>query len=206
MSAADLLNGVTLYIARHGETEANAVGRFQGRNDTPLTERGRAQAALVGRTIAAYLEQHPGLRFVSSPLPRTRATMEIILETLGQPRDGYDTDERIIEMDIGEWSGLTVAESEARDPAFYARRLLDKWNVAIPGGESYAMVAARAEAFLADLRTDTFAVSHGGFGRILRGLYGGLRWQDMSTMPEPQDCAFRLCHGTVGRIEPDNAA
>lgn len=206
MSGDDLLNGSTLYIARHGQTEANAAGIFQGRNDTPLTERGREQAALVGRTIAPYLEQHLGLRFVSSPLPRTRATMEIILEALGRPRHAYETDERIIEMDLGEWAGLTVAEAEARDPAFHARREIDKWNIPIPGGESYAMVAARAVSFLGGLKTDTFAVSHGGFGRILRGLYEGLRWQDMSTMPEPQDCAFRLCRGTVGRIEPDFTA
>lgn len=203
MSAADRLNGFTLYIARHGQTEANAVGRLQGRSDTPLTALGREQAALVGRTMAPYLQQHPDIRFVSSPLPRTRATMEILLDAAGRPRHGYDIDARIIEMDIGDWSGLTREEAEARDPAFYARREADKWTIPIPGGESYQMVAARAEAFLADLDADTFAVSHGGFGRILRGLYEGLHWRDMSVAPEPQDCAFRLCRGTVGRIDPE---
>src|SRR5258705_1596824 len=104
--ALELKSGITLYFARHGETVANVEHRFQGRNDTPLTELGRRQARMLADILAGCvaLRAHP--RFVSSPLPRTRTTMEIILDALGLPRE-YETDPRLMEIDLGDWSGLT---------------------------------------------------------------------------------------------------
>src|SRR4051812_8791543 len=91
--------GVTLYFCRHGETEANVQKRFQGHTrDTPLTPNGREQAQAIARTLLAVVPDPSTLSYVSSPLPRARTTMEIILNELGLPKDRYRTDPRLQEI------------------------------------------------------------------------------------------------------------
>jgi broad specificity phosphatase PhoE len=184
--------GITLYFARHGETEANTRKLFSGRKNTPLTARGREQAKAIGLALKNELGTAPSLSFVSSPLERARITMEIARETLGLPREGYVTDARIEEINLGEWDQLTTDEARARDPQLFAARAADKWHVHVPGGENYAEVAKRAEDWIASLAADTFAVSHGAYTRILRGLFLGLNANEMSALDEPQGVVFRI--------------
>jgi probable phosphoglycerate mutase len=201
-----LPEGVTLFFCRHGETEANAQGLFQGRNDTPLTERGRQQAREMALILRDFLPKDGPVRFVSSPLGRARATMEILRETLGLPVKDYETDPRLMEIDLGRWSGLTKKQSEDQDPALWAAREKDKGHVPAPGGENYMMVAARVESFVAEIKGDTVVVGHGACGRILRGLYTGLTWQQMSDLDEQQGVVFRFSHGVIARLEPEHKA
>jgi probable phosphoglycerate mutase len=193
---------LTLYFCRHGETEANVERRFQGRTiDTPLTQTGRLQAEALARALQTH-EPDPGrLQFVSSPLQRAQTTIEIIREGLGLSATGYAIDPRIAEIDLGKWDGLTDAQARALDPATYDRRQADKWNVRVPGGEDYADVAKRCEGWIADLRTDSFAVTHGAFTRILRGLFEGLTWKQMSDLDEKQGVLFRVRGSDVERFE-----
>jgi probable phosphoglycerate mutase len=187
-----LRDGITLYFCRHGETEANVEGRFQGwTRDTPLTARGREQARAIAATLRTEVSDLTALAYVSSPLPRARATMEIIRETDGLPRGGYVTDDRIKEINLGAWDGLTDAEVKARPQLGYEKRMSDKWDVRVPGGENYADVAARLENWIAELKNDTFAVSHGAATRILRGLFQGLDWKHMSALDEKQGVLYR---------------
>lgn len=200
--ALRLPKGVELYFSRHGETEANVEHRFSGKLDTPLTPNGRAQAQRIGEILLEALGPQPKLHFVSSPLQRARTTMEIIRGVLELPREGYAIDERITEIDLGLWDELTDAQARALDPAAFDARMADKWNVHVPGGgENYREVAARAESWIADLREDTFAVSHGAFTRILRGLFAGLGWKAMSDLDEPQGCVFRVMDDKVSRLD-----
>lgn len=200
--ALSLRRGVTLYFCRHGETEANVEKRFQGRSvDTPLTEMGRQQSRTIARTLLAAAPNVHSLAYVSSPLQRARTTMEIIRQELGLPKDGYKTDSRLQEIDLGIWDGLTDAQGCALDPALFQKRGNDKWNVRVPGGENYADVAARAESWIADLAVDTFAVSHGAFTRILRGLFSGLSWKQMSDLEEKQGVTFQVIGNTVTQLQ-----
>jgi hypothetical protein len=64
--APELKAGITLYFARHGQTVANVERRFQGRNDTPLTEHGRMQARMLAAILAEFLAGQTRPRFVSS--------------------------------------------------------------------------------------------------------------------------------------------
>jgi broad specificity phosphatase PhoE len=198
-----LAPGVTLYFARHGQTLANVQGRFQGWTvDTPLTPLGIEQARTLGLIVAREVAEPERLEFVASPLPRARRTMEIVLETLGLPADRFVTDQRLAEINLGAWDGLTHAEARALDQAAYAKREADKWNVCVPGqGENYAQVAARAADWIGGLRRDSCAISHGAFTRILRGLLGGLDWKQMSDLDEPQGCMFRVRDNTVTRLD-----
>ena len=197
----ELKPGLTLYFARHGETEANVQRRFQGTNDTPLTAHGRVQAQMLAAILAERLADKTTPHFVCSPLPRARTTMELILDALGLPRV-YDTDPRLMEIDLGAWSGLTDDEARALDPAMWDKRVHDKWSVRVPGGgENYAMVADRLTAWVKELDRDTLAISHGAATRILRGLFLGLDWEGMSNLDERQDCVFRYSEGTLTRFE-----
>src|SRR5581483_6708178 len=168
-----LAAGVTLYFARHGQTEANLAKRFSGTKDTPLTAVGRKQAEEIGLVLKRELGARPAITCVSSPLARARTTMEIARTVLALPPEGFGIEPRIQEIDLGQWDQLTDTEARALDPAYYDRRARDKWNVPALGGENYADVAARLTGWVNDLKTDTFAVSHGAATRILRGLFAG---------------------------------
>jgi len=199
--ALELKAGITLYLARHGETVANVEHRFQGRNDTPLTEHGRIEARMLASILAECLVGKPTPHFVASPLPRARTTMKMILTALGIPAR-YDTDPRLMEINLGAWDGLTDDEACALDPKMWDARIHDKWNVRVPGGgENYAMVAERLKAWASELREDTVAISHGAACRIFRGLFAGMNWEQMSALDEPQDCVFIFHGGTMRRAD-----
>ncbi len=189
----ELPEGLTLYFARHGETEANVAKRFQGHTiDTPLTPKGHKQAKRLARILEEHADDPASLAYVVSPMERARLTMRIVREHLGLPATGYRIEKRITEIDLGKWDGLTHEEARALDPAFYDKRNADKWNYRVPGGESYADVTERAESWIRSLKRDTFAISHGAFTRILRGLFQGLTPQEMSDLDEPQGTVFRV--------------
>lgn len=196
--------GVTLYFARHGETEANVAKRFQGHTvDTPLTTRGLKQTKALAKILRHHVKHPEQLKYVSSPLPRARLTMELVRDHLGLPIDKFRTDKRLCEIDLGQWDGLTHREARRLDPALFDRRENDKWHVRVPGGESYADVAKRAVGFVSGLKHDTFAISHGAFSRILRGLFTGLSAGEMSDLDEPQGVIFRA-RGNRVRLLKDN--
>ncbi|HSC59864.1 MAG TPA: histidine phosphatase family protein [Rhizomicrobium sp.] len=110
---------------------------------------------------------------------------------------------RAINMRLAHPDGLTDAEAKALDPAMFEKRGNDKWNVRVPGGgENYADVAARAESWIGEMTADTFAVAHGAFTRILRGLFMGVDWKAMSNLDEKQGVLFRVRGNTIKRFDP----
>ncbi|MCP5410592.1 MAG: histidine phosphatase family protein [Alphaproteobacteria bacterium] len=189
-------------MSRAIQTAANAAHRFSGCKDTPLTPLGLEQAARVGAILRGAVGPRPALSFVSSPLARARRTMEIARAELDLAPDGFAVDPRLEEIDLGDWDQLTDAEARALDPATFDRRMADKWDVRVPGGENYAQVAARVTDWFRGLKADTFAVSHGATTRILRGLLAGLDAAGMSGLDEPQGVVFRVRGGEVVRLDP----
>jgi probable phosphoglycerate mutase len=201
-----LPHGLTLYFARHGQTQANLEKRFSGKKDTPLTALGREQAREIGLVLKRDLGPEPAVACVASPLQRACTTMEIARGVLGLPPGGYTTDPRIQEIDLGLWDQLTGEEARALDPAYYDRRASDKWNVPAMGGEDYEDVANRLIAWIGDLKADTFAVSHGAATRILRGLILGLDVAQMSVLDEPQGVVFTARGAQITRLPPAGGA
>ena len=193
---------MTLYFARHGQTRANVEKRFSGYRDTPLTELGLAQARQVGLILQRELGTAPGYGFVCSPLARAVTTMTIARTTMGLPADGFATDNRLKEIDLGVWDQLTDEEARALSPTLFEQRGNDKWHLRVPEGENYAEVAARVSDWVRELKTDTVAVSHGATTRILRGLLAGLDWRAMSALDEPQGVVFRVRGAEVVRLDP----
>jgi len=161
----------TLYYIRHGETEWNASGRFQGWRDIPLNEKGRAQAVQAGEILRDLLARdgrdHAELPFVTSPLSRARETMELVRNALGATREGYALEERLRELGFGRWEGMTLDEMAADNPEIFEARNLDKWGVPAPDGESYAGLQERVQLWLGSLAQDAVVVAHGGTMRAL---------------------------------------
>lgn len=123
-------------FVRHGESEHNQQGRLGGLLDAALTARGRRQAAALGEALAA---ERP-VAVCSSPLARARDTAAAIAEVAGVL---VEVDDRLVELDYGDWDGRPVGEVPASD----WRRWRDDPDFAPPGGESLRAVRARAGAF-----------------------------------------------------------
>src|SRR6195256_98829 len=165
-----------LYFIRHGETDWNAERRLQGQLDIPLNDLGRRQSVRCGDILrglfAAGGRTADDFAFMSSPLLRARATMEIIRAGLGLvPRD-YATDGRLAEMSFGRWEGLTYQEITALDRAVLANRERDKWNFRPPDGESYAQLFSRVRNWHAGVTGDAVVAAHGGVARALMVVFG----------------------------------
>jgi broad specificity phosphatase PhoE len=165
-----------LIFLRHGETDWNVEGRLQGGKDIPLNAKGRWQAEQAGRTALKILGPAAvrAIPFVSSPLIRARATMELARGAMGLPPQDYALDPRVSELTFGDWEGLTWPDVQARAPQAAAWREGEKWTFQPPNGESYSMLAQRLEPWLESLRGETLVVSHGGVARALMATVGGL--------------------------------
>lgn len=166
-----------ILMVRHGESTWNAVRRWQGQADPPLSERGENQA----RRAALAAPDHAEFDLiVTSALERARRTGELIAEGLGVALGPGLTG--LSERSAGEWEGLTRGEIEDRYPGFLGRE--DR----PPGYEGDESVVARATAALRSLASDhagstVLVVSHGGVIHSLeRHASGGDGWQRLDNL------------------------
>jgi len=189
-----------IYLIRHGQTEMNRVGRFQGRLDSPLTPLGEAQARRVGARLRALVAEHGGdWAIEASPLGRTRRTAALIAESVGISVRGHD--ERLTEVDFGSWEGLTRDEIVALRPDLFESKAFFLLN---PDGEDYGSLSERVRSWMeeADAAAENrIAVTHAGVGRMMRGLYLGLAQAEMRALDTPQDAVFRFAGGRIERLE-----
>ena len=159
-----------LLLVRHGITDWNREGRFQGHRDPPLSDEGRDQARILGRRLAGS-DERP-VRIIASSLARARQTAELIAEALGGPP--VEAEPRLMEIGQGEWEGRTHAELEMEDPKRYAAWRRQIGHEQPPGGEPIDDALARIAAVLAEVtNTDDWpicVVSHGGTLRLLARL------------------------------------
>ena len=187
--------GVTLYFVRHGETDWNAAARYQGQVDIPLNDKGRGQALRNGLTLKANVPNAAALDYISSPLGRTRETMDILRDALGLPRDGVRYDDRLREMNYGHWEGQLAADLPKTDPEGVAERARDWWHWRPIGGESYEDLTLRIKAWVDTVKRDTVVASHGGVSRALRGTVVPVPREDVPRLPVPQDRVLVLRRG-----------
>lgn len=149
----------TFLFVRHGETDWNRAGRFQGSRDIPLNEEGRRQAAELARSW-----KNGGDLLYSSPLVRASETARILAQGTGLPWRG--TDPRLVERSYGQAEGLTLAERHQRFPG------------GVPDAEAAASMEARAWSFLESMTLEhpgrtLVVVSHGGLINVILGLVSG---------------------------------
>jgi probable phosphoglycerate mutase len=190
-----------ILLIRHGETEWNVEARIQGRMESDLTRRGQRQAAAMAELAGELVRRdgRAGWRLVSSPIGRAQRTAAMVASATGLR---VETDERLAEIHCGAWEGKLRAEIAHHYPEVFATR---EWFFGAPGGETFEDVSARAADWLDSLPPEpdrrVIAVSHGVWGRIARGVYGGLDRQTTLNQDVPQDAVFRLQNGQIDRFD-----
>ncbi|MBL8647435.1 MAG: histidine phosphatase family protein [Sphingosinicella sp.] len=194
-----LMTTPTLYLARHAETVFNAAARMQGHmGHTPLTRNGIRQADDMGRALRASLGPKPDIDLWASRSGRTMQTAAIIAEHL--ERDFFDirADDRLLEIDVGDWEGRLYHDIVAESGPVMCpdRRIFLRQP---PNGEWYPDIERRLQNWLADLDSarPALVISHGITARVLRGaLVGGTPFEP-GCVPLAKDAP----QGTVFRIE-----
>ena len=185
-----------IYLIRHGETEWNKEKRFQGHHDSPLTALGRSQAVSSAGILARALNgNRTELTFHTSPLGRARETAAIIQEHCALCHPVID--QRLREISMGSWDGLTLEEVKERWPEHH-----HNWKMReAPDGETYDSCHERMSEWLAEQSGVVVAVSPGVTSRILRGHYLGLSREDTMKLPVLQGVVWRLYRGNVDVLE-----
>ncbi|HHY38623.1 MAG TPA: histidine phosphatase family protein [Clostridia bacterium] len=138
----------TIYLMRHGETQWNKEGIFRGRADIPLNENGRIQAKAAGRR----LKRAAITACFTSPLVRAKETAEIVCKEIGLAEPALFGD--LIDVDFGEWEGLSKDQVAQMYPELYKRWQTDPVSVTFPCGESLTEVFSRAVAALLCIARD----------------------------------------------------
>ncbi|MCH4179543.1 MAG: histidine phosphatase family protein [Megasphaera sp.] len=141
-----------IILIRHGETQWNIEGRYQGQEDTHLSERGLQQ----GHMVAEGLKDTPIDVAVSSPLERSYMTASFCAALHGIT---VEKDDRLLEINHGDWEGRLAGEIEARYPVEFQQWHTQPQLVTMPGagGENLAAVCRRARAAF-----DDYAVKYDG--------------------------------------------
>jgi broad specificity phosphatase PhoE len=159
-----------LLLVRHGQSTWNAGGRWQGQADTPLSPLGEEQAQEATRRLATF----GFCRVIASDLQRARRTAEILAGALDLP---VEIDPDLREIDVGEWTGLTRDEIDARWPGELAEWAAGRGESTI-GGESRTHLTDRARAALVRAAASSspgdsvLLVSHGALIRNLDRVLG----------------------------------
>jgi broad specificity phosphatase PhoE len=162
-----------LIVWRHGRTQWNASGRFQGQADVPLDEVGRQQAERAADVLAKL----DPVRIVSSDLSRARETGQALGRRCGL---SVEPDVRLREIHVGSWEGLNGEEVRRFDPELAARFYRGEDVPRSATGETIGEVAARVSAALAEVGAAgpdgsvVVVATHGVAGRVGTCLLVGL--------------------------------
>ncbi len=184
---------VTLYLVRHGESESNVALRFAGQSDSPLTERGRAQAEAVAQALADVRFD----RVVTSDLSRARDTALVIAARHGLEVEPWP---ELREIDVGGRTGVRFAE--AHDIPDWREDLF----APVPDGEHGEEVLRRLTGAVRRLAAESAGktvcvVSHSGAIRILASYFlGVLPRLDRSPAPNT-NITVVATDGTTHRVE-----
>ena len=148
-----------LWLVRHGQTDWNTEFRIQGSIDKPLNATGIEQAHALAQKLA---DTHFDAIY-SSPARRAHQTASAIAQLLGLP---IRTDDRLKEISLGLWEGLTWQQVQDRYPEMFAKRKSDPVHFAPEGAETYGdlarrMVQAANEIALSHPGKRVLVVSHG---------------------------------------------
>ena len=156
---------MTIYVARHGQTEWNAENKICGITDITLTEKGIVQAG----ELAEQVKEKSVQIIISSPMKRAIATSRIVSEKCHIP---MIIDDRLVEQNYGVYEGVN-----RNDEHFLA----NKRNFAYryPNGESMMQVAVRVYTFLDEIKKqydgqNVLIVSHGGVCRIIKTYFSDM--------------------------------
>lgn len=187
---------VEIYLVRHGETEWNRRGLYQGTTDVPLSDLGRTQADQLRARLSGVVFHAA----YSSPLRRAVDTAEAVLAGSGVPVRLLP---ELREISYGLWQGRGSQPAGRCSPGLEWKWKHDPWRVRFPGGETLAEVRERAGSALARVLAahpgETVLVcGHGHLNRVL--LIHALGWprERFWEIDQPNACCYRIQLGGAG--------
>jgi broad specificity phosphatase PhoE len=187
-----------LLLARHGETDWNRDGRWQGHSNTRLNESGRRQAAALARELEGVDVLY------SSDLDRARETAEIVGAQLGLE---VHFDARLRERSFGAWEGLTTADIESRFAEPF-RRWREGESHGADDAEPFEAFGSRVNSFLEDVLKrhpdeTVLVIAHGGAIRVIHALAAGLDYvRDHTAIPSIANCVVARYAVRDGKLAP----
>lgn len=174
-------------MVRHGESHWNVEPRYQGQEDSGLTERGRDQAALAARTLMAEVGRQDVVW--SSDLPRARDTAQAYADLSGAT---VIEDKRLREISVGSWSGRTLPEIAAEFPEVVAASKAGE-DVRRGGGETFGEQRQRVVESLTEIAAldgDLALVfTHGGSIQVAAAHAAGVPSPGHRSMAPPSNCS-----------------
>ncbi len=180
-----------LLLVRHGETEANRMGMFQGRIDWPLNDNGRGQISQTAEKLADYVVDHVYV----SPAQRAQQTAEILNQKWDAP---LTLDERLWEIDHGTWEGKSFQEVRDADPEAWRAWLALEID-APHGGETLQETSNRLQQWYGEVKKryvgqePTLAVvAHGGCLQLLLA--------DLLRTPHSNLWPYQFHNGAVAEV------
>ncbi|NMO57113.1 histidine phosphatase family protein [Actinoplanes sp. TBRC 11911] len=186
-----------LVLVRHGQSLANVAfpaadarglleAEVSGRDaEVPLTALGESQARAVGHWLAQLPAGEVPQVVITSPYLRARETWRIAADTSGLELPAPTTDDRLVDRLLGDLEMMTRAAVNHHYPQESARRReIGEFNYAPPGGESFADIAVRLQAFLDDLNRDharqrVIVVAHDAVVLMMRAVIEQLSWDEV---------------------------
>lgn len=140
---------MTVYLIRHGKTEANEKRLYCGSSDLGLSEKGRAELSQLHYDLT-------NVRFLTSGMKRTNETLNILFGNVP-----YEEDRRFREVDFGDFE-MRGYEELKENPAYMAWCTGDNESNIPPNGESGQQMKQRVLEAFSEIREDTVLVCHGG--------------------------------------------
>ncbi|CAJ53608.1 histidine phosphatase family protein [Haloquadratum walsbyi] len=174
-----------ILVARHGETNWNRLGRMQGQRNSQLTDRGVHQA----ERLSEFINKFDVNRIISSPLGRAIETSKIVKARTNLP---LCSEERIKEIDFGEFSGHSEEYLRQKKPKFWARREQNKWNYEWPNGESYSDAYNRVGSFVEneDKLQKSVIIAHQSLNRVLIGQLLDMDPRELLEIDQPNNVIY----------------
>ncbi len=196
------MNLPTIYLLRHGQTEWNLEGRYQGQLDSPLTLLGKKQAEENAIKLSKHIDIHK-VKFFASPLGRAKSTAKIIARYSGLDYSSIIFEKNIQEFNYGIFEGKTKTYCQEQYKEVFTQREADKFNYLLEEGESYAEVSKRLKVWLASIshEKEVVVVAHEMINRTLRGIYCGLKNEEMLQLRQPNDLLIKLENGVETVLE-----
>jgi probable phosphoglycerate mutase len=190
-----------IFLLRHGQTEWNLEGRLQGRLDSPLTQKGHAQAALQRDILKPIFTAMPQIAIHASPLKRAWDTAFCAAD--GRVVHKHDL---LMEVSAGSWEGRLRADIVAERGGSAAEKDMFDLFLSAPDGEGAQALEARCRAYLTALTGPTVIVSHGVVSAFLRGLLRGLDLAEIAQLSHDQGVVCALSGGKEILLTTDTAA
>jgi probable phosphoglycerate mutase len=185
-----------IFLLRHGQTEWNLEGRLQGRLDSPLTEKGRAQAILQRDILRPVFDAYPQITFHASPL---RRAWDTALSAAGD--HSVEANDLLVEVSAGSWEGRLRADIVAERGGSAAEEDMFDLFLSAPDGEGATALDLRCRSYLNALTGPTVIVSHGVVSAFLRGLLRGLALPDIARLSHHQGVVFAMHNGVETMLE-----